>query len=58
MSSLLVKLAIAAALFYVLTPGVFVTLTTPVTSVPVTHAVLFAVVSVLVVKTLRKSLKL
>lgn len=56
MKELLVKLLLAAALFYVLTPGVLVTLHAPLLSVPATHAVLFALASVFVMKHVRKAL--
>ena len=39
------KLLFSALLFYVLTPGVFLSLRTPLTNVAVTHAIVFALVS-------------
>jgi hypothetical protein len=48
------KLLFSALLFYVLTPGVFLSLRTPLTSVPVTHAIVFALVSGFVWKGLKK----
>ncbi len=51
------KLLFSAVIFYLLVPGVLLNLSTPFTSPPVTHAIVFALVSGFVWKAVRPMLK-